>query len=304
MRREQNGQVVWWAGLACATGAVGLGLVYLAVAGAPARMIAMNIAAYLVGLAAYAIIAIPRWRTAGPQPWLFPVGALLLLATALASVPVEGAARWVAFGPIVLQVSLILLPLLVVLFARKPDAAGAAALAVAAAALALQPDRAMAGALALSVIFVSSLHRNRWTMLALAASVAGFAATLVQPDRLPAVPFVDGIFYSAFDVHPFVGLGLMLGAGLLIVPAALRLRAESERVPAIAFGAVWLAIIAAAAIGNYPTPVVGYGGSAVTGYLLSLALLRPLPARAGLKRSVAPFLQGGDDERSLSSRLA
>jgi hypothetical protein len=118
------------------------------------------------------------------------------------------------------------------------------------------------------------------------------------------VPFVDGIFFSAFDVHPLAGLGLMLGAGLLIVPAVLRVRAGSERVPAVAFGAVWLAIIAAAAIGNYPTPVVGYGGSAIVGYLLSLALLRPVPARAGLKRSVAPTFRGGDDERSLSSRLA
>jgi cell division protein FtsW (lipid II flippase) len=32
-------------------------------------------------------------------------------------------------------------------------------------------------------------------------------------------------------------------------------------------------VIAAAAIGNYPTPLVGYGGSAILGYLLSAALL-------------------------------
>jgi hypothetical protein len=48
----------------------------------------------------------------------------------------------------------------------------------------------------------------------------------------------------------------------------------------LVFGAVWMAAVLAAALGNYPTPVVGYGGSAIVGYLLSLGLL---PARrAGL----------------------
>jgi hypothetical protein len=41
-------------------------------------------------------------------------------------------------------------------------------------------------------------------------------------------------------------------------------------------------VAAAAALGNYPTPLVGYGGSAVLGYLLSVALLP-----AGARRSDA-----------------
>ena len=36
------------------------------------------------------------------------------------------------------------------------------------------------------------------------------------------------------------------------------------------FGAIWAAVVLAAALGNYPTPLVGYGGSAIVGYLLSL----------------------------------
>ena len=39
----------------------------------------------------------------------------------------------------------------------------------------------------------------------------------------------------------------------------------------LAFGAVWVAMIVAAAAGNYPTPLVGFGGSAIVGYLLSIA---------------------------------
>ena len=50
--------------------------------------------------------------------------------------------------------------------------------------------------------------------------------------------------------------------------------------PHVAFGIVWSGIMVAAALGNYPTPLVGYGGSAVLGYLLSLAAL-PAAARSG-----------------------
>jgi hypothetical protein len=39
-------------------------------------------------------------------------------------------------------------------------------------------------------------------------------------------------------------------------------------------------VVAAAALGNYPTPLVGYGGSAVLGYLLSAALLPTASAQA------------------------
>ena len=39
------------------------------------------------------------------------------------------------------------------------------------------------------------------------------------------------------------------------------------------FGTVWLGVIVAAALGNYPTPLVGYGGSAILGYALSLSFM-------------------------------
>ncbi len=41
----------------------------------------------------------------------------------------------------------------------------------------------------------------------------------------------------------------------------------------LACGACWAAIVVAAAVGAYPTPVVGYGGGAILGYFLCLAAL-------------------------------
>ena len=49
------------------------------------------------------------------------------------------------------------------------------------------------------------------------------------------------------------------------------------------FGVVWLGTVVAAALGNYPTPVVGYGGSAILGYSMCLSLIPPklLPSVGG-----------------------
>jgi hypothetical protein len=87
------------------------------------------------------------------------------------------------------------------------------------------------------------------------------------------VPFVDEVLYTAFDVHPVVGAAVLAGSALLLLPAL----GAGEADRRLVFGAAWLAIVAAAALGNYPTPVVGYGGSAVLGYLLSVALLPASP---------------------------
>ena len=67
-----------------------------------------------------------------------------------------------------------------------------------------------------------------------------------------------------------------------------------------AFGAVWLAVILAAALGNYPTPLVGYSGSAILGYLLSLLGLPPRPAIRSIGRDGAARSEA--DERGAKLR--
>jgi len=170
---------------------------------------------------------------------------------------------------------------MIVAFARHRDAAGTAGLVVAALALALQPDRAMAGVLAIGLLTLAILRFDIRVGVALAAAAVGFAVTLVRPDAAPAVPWVDGILFSAFDVHPMMGAAVLTGALLLIVPAVYGLRKSSaDREIYAVFGIVWIGVIAAAALGNYPTPLVGYGGSAVLGYLLSLSAMTPALTRS------------------------
>jgi len=189
----------------------------------------------------------------------------------------------VSIGPFSLQVSLILLPAMIVIFAREPDRFGLVGMATAALALALQPDRAMAGVLAVSLVAFAAATRGRLAMTAATAALAAFGWTMFTPDRLPAVPYVDRVYYTAFEVHLLAGLGGLAGAAALVLPALLGFwKQAADRPVLLAFGACWTGVVAAAALGNYPTPLVGYGGGAVLGYLLSVGLLR---RRAGGARA-------------------
>lgn len=263
-------------GIGAAVAATLLGLCHLAAAGAPPRHLVVNLAALLLGLVALGGVdkaGLDGRRSSGLAVALSGVA---LLATALFGASADGASRWIWIGPLSVQVSLVLVPLMLVAFARRRDWTGTAGIALAALALALQPDRAMAGAMALGLAALAASRRDAFSMSALLAALAAFAFTLVRPDLLPAVPFVDRVLYTAFAVHPLAGAAILLGLGLLVLPAfAGRSRGPVDDSGRWVFAAVWIGVIAAAALGDYPTPVVGYGGSAILGYVLSLSAFPP-----------------------------
>ncbi len=281
-------------GIICAIGAVVLGLAYMAIAGASLRYLEINVGALVIGLTMIPLLG--RIAAAGER-WagcaiIAVAGALL--ATALLGSRVEGPARWVSLGGLAIQPSLILLPVMLVAFCRTRNVPATAGIVVAAAAMALQPDRAMGGMLALCLAALVVIRRDRHVVVALAASIAGFATTLVRADTLPAAPYVDQILYSSFDVHAGAGLAVSGGLALLLAPAIVGWSRDGDnRATYAAFGAVWFAAIVAAALGNYPTPIVGYGGSAIIGYALSLLAL---PKMAGGSVAVGSRTSCATDE--------
>jgi len=293
-------------GILCATGAVLLGLAYMAAAGAPTRYLGTNIGALVIGLTMLAVLGrtVTAERCSADAPIVAMAGALL--ATALLGAEVEGAVRWVYIGGLSVQPSLVLLPVMLALFARTRSTPATVGIVSAAIAIALQPDRAMAGMLALCLATLTAIRRDPHVVTALAATVIGFAVTLVRADRLPAVPYVDQILYSSFDVHAVAGLAVLSGSALLLVPAIAGWRRDPDnRATYSAFGAVWFAVMMAAAVGNYPTPVVGYGGSAIIGYALSLlALPKRAGAPAGAAAGARDPADGSASDRHLLIALA
>lgn len=262
------------AGALCAIAATVLGLIYMAAAGAPLLYLGMNFGALVTGLVLLAVSArastySTRWTGFG-----ILLLAILLLTTSMFGRSVEGATRWVSVGPFFVQTSLLFLPAIILGFVRVRTFVATIGVLIAALALALQPDRAMAGVLTAGLAALAAHKFDRFTGIALLGALAAFVFALTRPDALPAVPFVDQIFYSAFEVSLLAGTAVLLGSAILLLPGVLGwLAAGTERSTAIVFGAVWLTVMLAAALGNYPTPVVGYGSSAIIGYLLSVAAL-------------------------------
>lgn len=258
----------------CAATAVILGLAWMSAAGAPVRMLAVNAAALAIGLMLFPALD----ALLGQRSRLRGIGLLALasavMATAFLGTPVEGAARWVSLGALVIQPGMIVLPLLICAHARQADRASLGALVIVVTAAALQPDRALAG-MALAGVAALAISKPGNTMRGLLAlSAVAFAVTLLRPDRQGAMPYVDQILLTAFEVHLLAGAAVWAGSAILLVPAIIAMRGNTEARPvAYAFAAVWAAAILAALLGNYPTPLVGYSGSAVLGYALSLSQL-------------------------------
>jgi len=253
-----------------------IGLAYLLVSGAPLSMVIVNGAAVVVGI----MLALSLRLAARPTDPVVTVtaliGAFILFGTAIFGYAIEDARRWLLIGPFFIQTSLILLPLIAVCFARVQNLRTTLAVCVAAFAMGAQPDRAMAAMLFVAVAVVGMMRPNRLTASASVFCALTFAATLLLPDRLPAVPFVDLILWSAFDIGLWVGLALWAGCLLLVCPIAFVPKSERTILHYV-FASCWLTLIAAAAIGAYPTPLVGYGASAIIGFFLSLIFLQSRP---------------------------
>ncbi|HEV7660594.1 MAG TPA: hypothetical protein VGO55_12205 [Allosphingosinicella sp.] len=282
----------------CAIGATGLGLAYMIAAGAPLSYLAINAAALAIGLLAVGVLTEAKrlWRIAGGA---VGVGlACVILLTSLFGIAADGATRWISAGGILLQPGLVLVPAVALGFARARDSASLLAILIAALALALQPDRAMAGALAAGMAALALARPGRGVLVLLGAALAAFAATLARADASPAMPFVDRIFTSSFAVHPLAGVAVLAGAALMLVPAIAGYMRDPDHRPIYAmFGAVWLAVILAAALGNYPTPLVGYGGSAILGYLISLLGLPPRPFIRTIGRDAAAMRSEPEEQQ-------
>ena len=246
--------------LACGLIAVAVGIVYLHSSDAPFNFFVNNVCATAIGIGWFFGA---RNRSISPVAWI--ALTLIVLSTTVVGTTSVGASRWLRIGAISLQPSLMFVPAMLISFAQRRMPIAALCLVVVSLTLALQPDRAMAAVLAVGTITIALKTRERLPLIAAISALASFGVTLYRADLLPAASHVDGILISSFEISTIIGCAVLLGATLLFLPALLN-RQEL-------FGLLWLAIVAAAALGPYPTPLVGYGGSAIVGYFFSLAFL-------------------------------
>lgn len=265
---EAHGAVVGWAALA-----VGAGCALLVMLGAPPRMPIVNSAALLIGVVGTALLAFGRraGATGRAGDIALLVASALLPLTAMIGPGETGVARWLVIGGLTIQPSLIVVPLVAVGIALRPSSSRAAGAAIAALGLAMQPDPG-AAAMLLAGVAAPLLLKDRRHAIDLAGAVAaaiGLAVAQWRTVALPPVPFVEQVIPDAFAAGLLPALLAIAAALLMLVPAI----ARPLRAPHLAFAGLWIAALGMALVGSYPTPVVGFGGSGVLGFVLGAGLL-------------------------------
>jgi hypothetical protein len=259
--------------------AVALGAWVCALSGVTAAVWGRNLAAWLVGgVAAYAL---GRWCSG----WLFPIvlaATGLLLASTLFSAGQLGVHRWVAVGPLAINVAMLMLPAaLVAVTALSRSLPWAWLLALACLAiLVIQPDASQATAFGAALIWIAlgSGNNKRFSLAAASGSAVLAAVSWMRPDPLQPVPEVEEILQLAYAVSPALAV-LALASLLLFSLAPGRLVKGSSRDVQLAGGALSLYLLICVAmpfIGAFPVPLLGVGISPVLGAWLGLGALAAL----------------------------
>ena len=262
-----------YAPLAWAALAVVAGCGLLVTLGAPPRMPIVNAAALLIGLLGVAAIWACR-RVGAPAKSgdiaLILASALIPL-TALVGPQTDGVARWLVIGGLTIQPAMIIVPLVALGLALRPTPLRSAAAVVAALGLAIQPDPGCAAMLLLGVVapLRAEAGRTPAALVAVVAATIGLVVAVARNVALPPVPFVEGVFPDALRAGLFPALLAVSATMLMLAPGIVR----PLRAPHFAFLGVWIAALAMALLGPYPTPVVGFGGSGVLGLVLTAGLL-------------------------------
>ena len=272
-----------WGVLAWAAAAVGAGCALLLAMGAPPRMIMVNGAALLVGLSALVVVGMSGQTRVSELLGDFALlgAAALLPLTAFAGPEAGGVARWLVIGGLTIQPAMVVVPVVALGVALRPSAARIAAAVLAALGLTMQPDPGGAAMLLLGLgtPLLMAGHRRAIDLIGPVAAAVALAVAQARTVPLPPVPFVEHVIQDALRSGPLAAMLALAAALLMLSPAAVR----PLRAPHLAFLGVWVGALLAALFGTYPTPVLGFGGSGVLGYMLSAGLLalgmRTLPRR-------------------------
>lgn len=264
-----------WSPLVWAALAVGAGCALLVTLGAPPRMPIVNGAALLIGLLGVAALVACRRHGASARSGdiALLIASALIPLTALVGPQADGVARWLAIGGLTIQPALIVIPLVTVGLALHPSMLRSASAVVAAVGLALQPDPGGALILLLGIVVLmreKGCHMAGTWVAAITAAIC-LRVAIVGDVALPPVPFVEHVLPDAFQAGPLSALLASAAILLMLAPAL----ARPVRAPHLAFLAVWIAALTAALLGPYPTPVVGFGGSAILGFVVSAGMLAP-----------------------------
>lgn len=280
--------------------ALTIGVAVMVMHGSPLAMPAVNMGSAAAGLLLVLILRHPVTTLVSKRPASVALALLALEALTLTTQGTEGVHRWISCRGVRLHVAamgapLLLLALVVLWNHRRTWPM----LSLAAAGLCvnvLQPDAGQATALAAGVVALAALPATPRVerLIGLTVAVAGALLAWTRPDPLAPADLVENVVQRAFELHAV--MGALAVAALLWLPASavwpLRQGTCSQYPARIALAAYLLASIGVVALGEFPTPVLGFGASPIIGAVIGLGLLeRPLTLCRSSAREPGPNLE-------------
>ncbi len=246
-----------------------------------------NAGFFLLGFAAVLFLRRPRWNLRAVTGWVL-CGVLVM---SLFGAGNDGVHRWVAVGPLSVNVSMLVAPWLLAVVAHLVSSgrlpAGVALALVVQLAHLLQPDAAQSSAFAVGavvlILFTDVGPPSRLALAGAGAVLVIAVATFTRRDALAPVAEVEGIVGLARDAAPALGVLAVVACLLLTVPfvlSALGGRRSDQSVRTAGYTAIsayvvvqLLAPIAVAV----PVPVMGYGSATVLAYAAALSADMAMP---------------------------
>lgn len=253
------------------------GLAYLYAYDAPARLLLINAGALAAALVWIVLGRLPAGRTA--RLAIAAAAALALFLPLLLGPEVGGVRRWLPAGPVSLHSAALLLPLITVLAAREARF-GSLILALAAVALALQPDAAGLFGLAAASAVLAWLHR-RSAYAILATAGLALAVLTFRDGTLEPQVFTEHVLVRVADRSLLQAAALAVL--LFVVPLwHLVIGQQTRHAEGYALAALLVGLGLLATIAPFPFPLIGYGASPILGFGLALgASAREYGCKAG-----------------------
>jgi len=236
------------------------------------------IIAYIPDVAAIALGTAALFRPAAITHIVRKYGVVAIAALMILTLFTPGMAsvhRWIALGPIRLNVSSAVVPAILFLIWDQPGRASLLLAVFTASIYVLQPDAGQASAFAVSACpLITRAHpikrAYRWAAVLAIAGLA--AAAWFRPDPLAPVPYVELVFQLAMSGGLASLFAVLVCAASLCIPFATNASAERKRL-AFAFLAYFICCFAVTQLGSFPVPVLGAGAGPVLGWFLALVLL-------------------------------
>jgi len=251
--------------------------------GASRNMIVINSAALVLGFVSGHWGGRAIVTAAQKRPYVFAGAILILMAITFFDAGFDGVHRWFRLGPLRLHPAAMTVPLLLLLLVFLLEQRRlSSVLLVFTSTMALhiaQPDAGQATALAAGGLVLAAFLDESIGMRITLAGVGLLGAGLawMRPDPLAPVPMVEDIVSAAFGLNGGLGISAILSLALLPLSAVYWGRQSKPKSIATIYGfvlaAYWLASIVVVCIGEFPTPVLGFGASPILGAIWGFALL-------------------------------